>query len=290
MSSTPIFWIVVDATSLTEHDYWVWASVMKQKINHAKPEKKITWIYSPPGLTRQRNRGIEFALKENTSIFHFLDDDVLPNLDYFDEMTRVFELHTDLLGATGKRLGEVMPKTDTRRSIRNSYEWIIQLLRGKFEEGKVSRSGQNFLTYGSQPRRVDWLSGCSMSFSRAVFLSNRFDESFDGYSLMEDLDFTYRVSLQGPLLYWPAAQVTHTFSQVNRWPAYKSFYVEANNRTVFLLKHRKHFSFFRHLALYFVESSAFSILGFLKFKISYLQVGLLKPTGLVRGILIKRYL
>ena len=72
--------------------------------------------------------------------------------------------------------------------------------------GRVLPSGRNPLVVDVlSVTEVDWLSGCSMSFRRAVFEMFSFNEELTGYGLGEDVEFSYRVHQRGRLLVTPDA-------------------------------------------------------------------------------------
>src|SRR5881398_2405575 len=48
---------------------------------------ELVYVESPPGLTRQRNVGVDISSKDYV---FFLDDDAVPLPGYFSEMRRVF--------------------------------------------------------------------------------------------------------------------------------------------------------------------------------------------------------
>ena len=56
---------------------------------------------------------------------------------------------------------------------------------------------------------VEVLTGCCMVYSRDVFSKYSFDETFSGYSYLEDVDFSYRVSKEFILVYQPYAKLKH---------------------------------------------------------------------------------
>ena len=97
--------------------------------------------------------------------------------------------------------------------------------------GRVLPSGRNPLIVDVQAvAEVDWLSGCSMSFRRAVFETFSFNEQFNGYGLGEDVDLSYRVRQQGRLLVTPEARIEHLQSPVNRIETPQYTYDEIVNR------------------------------------------------------------
>jgi GT2 family glycosyltransferase len=81
-----------------------------------------------------------------------------------------------------------------------------------------------------QPRQVDWLSGCSMSFRASVFEHIRFDERRTGNGVGEDVDFCLRASAYGRILWLSDATLEHHQSPINRFGARKSGYSTIDHR------------------------------------------------------------
>ncbi len=97
--------------------------------------------------------------------------------------------------------------------------------------GRVLPSGRNPLVVDVQSvTEVDWLSGCSMSFRRAVFETFSFNEELKGYCLGEDVEFSYRVHQRGRLLVTPDARIEHLQSPLNRMAMPQYTYDEIVNR------------------------------------------------------------
>jgi GT2 family glycosyltransferase len=65
------------------------------------------------------------------------------------------------------------------------------------------------LQIGNEPSYVEVLSGCNMTYPREVFLQFFFDETLTGYSYMEDIDLSFRISRNYPLYYQPKARLEH---------------------------------------------------------------------------------
>jgi GT2 family glycosyltransferase len=162
---------------------------------------------STPGLTRQRMAGVA-ALDPEVEIVHFVDDDVVLEPGYLAAIEAVFDARPEVLGVGGR--------------ITNLPEHNPHLLRRIFlldcaHGGVVLRSGVNILAFGvPDGGRVQWLSGCSMSFRRRVFHDVVFDTSLEGSCLGEDVDFTFRLGHRGPLCIAGHARLAHMSSEVNR--------------------------------------------------------------------------
>jgi GT2 family glycosyltransferase len=168
----------------------------------------VTRVAANPCLPAQRNLAARLSVAD---VLHFIDDDVTLDCAYLAEIARVFEndrLHR-ILGVGG--LIQNQPPHRPRLWRR------LAMLDSKLE-GVVLRSGINVMvTAAKEPRYVDWLSGCSMSYRRDVVLEHKFDESLAGYALMEDVDFGYRSHHDGSLVLQPHATLVHHVSENGRW-------------------------------------------------------------------------
>lgn len=167
----------------------------------------LLYIQSKPGLTFQRNLGIQNLL-EVTQVIHFLDDDVELIPDYLEEILSCFQRNSQAIGVGGNILNTQMhtPRLHNR---------IVGMT--SVQQGRVLRSGTNVGNYdGSSDRNVDWLAGCSMSFRRDVFSSTKFDERRTGNGIGEDVDFCLRAKETGDIVWTPHAKLFHLQSPINR--------------------------------------------------------------------------
>lgn len=77
--------IIVDSSDRSLQEY----SEFKAVFNEARfASVQLKYIYTSPGLTYQRNKGIELCTQD---IVHFLDDDVILTSHYLAHMRRIFE-------------------------------------------------------------------------------------------------------------------------------------------------------------------------------------------------------
>lgn len=152
-----------------------------------------------PGLTKSRNLGIR---RSTGDVVLFLDDDVELEPGYVEALIRGYEQHPDAGGVAGRLIDPPLP-------------WHKRVLLRMFlldssREGAVLANGVGVLVRAiTRPTRVDWFSGCNMSYRRGVFDSFMFDERFAGNGWGDDRDFSYRVSRAYPLVCMPEAGVRH---------------------------------------------------------------------------------
>jgi len=175
------------------------------------PACRVEYLRSAPGLTRQRNLGIRVATKD---IIHFLDDDVVLEPDYVDEIQKTYEkAECGHVLAVGPVLEVTRPASRLRSWFRHLF--LLTHIDGT---GRMQPSGYASLSwYGGfddvHPIQV----GCGCcTFRREVFDEVKFDEWFEGYGCMEDADFTLSVSKRGLMLENPRARMLHVESPSGR--------------------------------------------------------------------------
>lgn len=167
----------------------------------------VEFVEAPPGLTMQRNVALD-CLDESTDVVHFVDDDTILDPGYLHEILAAFETHPEAAGVGGRisNLPEHAPRWYRRAFLLDSRR-----------EGVLLPSGVNVLSFtGERPRRVDWFSGCAMSYRCRSIAGMRFDESRTGGGMGEDVDFSARVAARAQLVWTPRAAVEHRLSSVNR--------------------------------------------------------------------------
>ena len=280
--------LLIDATQPNNSDYWDWAFSEQEKLSKLLSAPKILWLQHKKGLTLQRNSALKFAHSGSFDFIHFIDDDVELHKDYFKYICEYFVLNQSCIGITGQRLGEYPQDLPVNQNIFSLiFSRILRKINGTTAFGTVSPSGLNNMSYGDTILKIDWLSGCSMSYRLSGIKSNYFSEEFSDYSLMEDLDFSYSLNKRGQLFYVPNAKLTHHVSQANRWQYLKGLRIEAHNRTSFVFKHRDTLSISRHVASYILTIVRLLLQGLTKRKRLSESFAVLR--GLTSGLCMRRY-
>lgn len=189
--------VVVDASTVTDH-----AAVAEYR--RAARDTTVSHVVARPGLPRQRNLGARLT---HGDVVVFLDDDVVLEPDYLAAIALVFA--TDIDGTIGGVGGAQIPDPTPREGRIRRLATRIFLL-GSYGHGIVKRSGRPEYLFAPEVRtEVELLSGCNMSYRRAVVDRFRFDERLGGYALGEDLRFSYRVSREWRLVLTPHARLEH---------------------------------------------------------------------------------
>jgi GT2 family glycosyltransferase len=160
---------------------------------------------APRGLTVQRNLGVD---RTNGDPVFLVDDDVRLEPDAHEEVLAEYERWgPELAGVRGTLL---RPPSWSRLS--RLWRQLFGLDGWWPEASGRMRAGffHEAITASAGVRKVEAFNGWFMSFRRAIFDLERFDEKLSGYAFKEDSDFSYRVSKRGfVLVQTPRAQIDH---------------------------------------------------------------------------------
>ena len=163
-------------------------------------EAGARYAHSAPGLTVQRNAGLDLAQGD---VVVFVDDDTELDPDLLAALRRGYR-DPDVVGATGP-----VHDRDLRRFGNMRSRWR-RLLPGGGREGAQTRFGYpRWVQDQTRERDVEHMLGGLMSARRELAARVRFDERLSGYSYLEDEDFSYRLSRLGRIRFLPDAQVIH---------------------------------------------------------------------------------
>jgi GT2 family glycosyltransferase len=179
------------------------------------------------GLTKSRNLGIR---ESRGGVVMFLDDDVVLDPGYVAAIMDVYRQRPDAGGVGGRLLS-------------GRLSWPKRLFLRTFlldaaKEGAVLSNGIGVLVRDvSALTRVDWLSGCNMSYRRRVFDELLFDEAFAGNGWGDDRDFSYRVSRRYPVFAAPAATLHHLEEPAGRQGSVEFGRTEITYMYRFFVKH-----------------------------------------------------
>ena len=166
----------------------------------------IKLINSRSSISLQRNKGLK-NMKKNNSFFMFLDDDIIFKKSSFIEMKKFINKNEKVYIGYGFNLISKV-----------NYGFLENIKKNKFIEklgiyntkiGKIVPSGwQTKINDVKKNQEVEWLS------TQAVIYANNnkkinFDNFFKGYSYLEDLDYSYRMSNFGKLIVVKKAMYYH---------------------------------------------------------------------------------
>ncbi|WP_299213141.1 glycosyltransferase family A protein [uncultured Dokdonia sp.] len=193
--------------------------------------KNLSYFKVPPehrGLTKQRNYGIDLV-GDTIEIVCFLDDDIVLETTYFEEILKTYQVYPDALGVGGYIVNEV--------SWKKVNEPFTPAINQFYFDGYVRSDGSryvlrkklgldanrppgylptfshgrsiSFLPPSGKIYPVEQLMGGVASYKIAALKSQKFSEYFEGYGLYEDADYTLRLSKKGPLYINTNAQLHH---------------------------------------------------------------------------------
>lgn len=166
----------------------------------------LVYRRTQPGLTRQRNVAIS-EINPEMEFAMFIDDDVELQQDYVEKVIETFERFPEALGVGAAILNQT--------KITRKLDLVLGL--DARDGGRVLSNGFNTMrVLAEEEGPVEWLSGCSMSFRTSVFKSCGFDETRQGNSLGEDVDFSMRVRQFGDLIWTNRTGLIHHVSPINR--------------------------------------------------------------------------
>jgi len=206
----------------------------------------IRYIHTEPGLTRQRNIGIENA---SGDILFFFDDDIVLEKEYIEKVVDVYN-DKRLNNVGGVQGIDLNTKESFLKGKRRLIFCRLFLLSRSDRYAKLLPSGSTThldmaspeIRYSKDPIRVNLMSGCMMSFHKKVFYDFKFDENYAGYSHGEDVDFSHSVSKKYNMYFTPSAKAYHNQNQDKKnWYGTEDF-VRSNMRAnVYLFrKHLRH--------------------------------------------------
>lgn len=193
------------------------------------PDLPITYVREmPPSLARQRNAGMA-ALADDITVAGYLDDDIVMEPDATEKMMAFWaNAEADVGGAAFSIINQ--PKV-IRESVLKFF-----LMHGS-EPGRVMPSGfAAFIPYVTETIETEWLYGGATIWRRAVINDIRFDEWYDGYGYLEDLDYSYRVSRRWKLFVTGDARVWHFSAEKSLDKQYELGRQQTFNRLYFIRK------------------------------------------------------
>ncbi len=159
-----------------------------------------------PGAAVARNRAMEIAQGD---IWLFLDDDVLLEPDFLEELLDVYQQHPDASGVSGI-ISNYQPPSLAY------WLWASIFVRGPFHDERQPIYWRADRLHNAEPVAVRKLGGGLMSFRARAISGVRFDENLCGVSDGEDVDFCTRLGPNATLLIAPRARLAHKGSPIGR--------------------------------------------------------------------------
>lgn len=168
----------------------------------------VQYIKTRPQLTYQRNTAASLM---SGDVGLFIDDDVILDTNYIEEILNVYAGQPDVGGVAGFVTNVTSPASA------NVFFRKVFLLWSRHGDGHMQKSGYpTYLFDAKGPQQVDVFEGCNMSYSKEILQRFRFDENLKTNGAFEDHDFSYRVSRHHKLLQTPFARLKHVHSPISR--------------------------------------------------------------------------
>lgn len=166
---------------------------------------------APVGLPIQRNLGID---RTSGDPVFLIDDDLWIDPRCHEEIVREYERH-------GPEVGGIRPEMlEVKLPMRLTHIYARLFGIGGWwprNSGRVRTSlFAEFVSDANEVIAVECFPGSFMSYRRAVFERERFDEALAGYAYKEDIDFSFRVSRSFTLLQTPRAKYRHFMTRSER--------------------------------------------------------------------------
>lgn len=178
-------------------------------------------IMGEKGLTRQRNRAIDW-LGGRYDIIVFFDDDFVPSRFALEGMERFFRTHPEVVGATGKVIA------DGATNAGLSYEWARERMDAYDAQGFFPNCIVSTLL---------GLYGCNMAYRAAAIGDDvRFDERLRLYAWQEDIDFAGALSKKGRIVHTFAFAGVHLGVKHGRTPGLRLGYSQMINPAYLVAK------------------------------------------------------
>lgn len=246
--------IVVDASA---H----WEATRDRVMREIAPAApNLRWIYEgavQPGLTQQRNQGIDRATAD---IVFLIDDDSLMYPTCAEEIMRVYEADRQgevcgvqasladeppsevTIADNRKQIGWSQKSQDLTTNRIGGWIWRYLFLMNS-EELWISYDGA--MPQSNLPDSIADLDvypmllfhGCRMTYRREAIAQTRFEPLLCAYAALEDVDASYRASRLGILIEAVAAKLHHFNSGSGRLSRYQVSALSALNQAACLKKH-----------------------------------------------------
>ncbi len=232
----------------------------------------------PPGLTRQRNAGLN-AVHKDIDLVGFLDDDIVLEPRCIKNMLDFWtQAPSDTGGAGLNIIDNTYP---------NKPAWFFKFFFIRDNNpGQILKSGRN-VPYSPAQRthNVQWLCGGATVWRRDVFKKFTFDEWYSAWGIGDDVDFSYRVGREYSFMVVADAKVRHIETGIPSERQYLRAYIATMNNMYFAQKHSG-FSKILSAWSFLGQGFAFIIQGLIKINKADFKRGLGHCAAALRGLLL----
>ncbi|MDA1194542.1 MAG: glycosyltransferase [Planctomycetota bacterium] len=212
------------------------SAALKPELATEYPTLAIDYVefQGKPSAAAQRNDGA-LRVRDDIDLVCFFDDDqvILPGA-----LRAMLAFWREASAQTAGAGFNLVNEIDGRPSLfkRSALsQWL-----GLYSQtpGAVAPSGWQALPgIVREDLDVEWITTGAVVWRRDVLRTVSFDEFFDGYSYLEDLDFSYSVSRSNRLVIVADSHVHHFPSKQGRIGLVRFGQIEVRNRLYFVRKH-----------------------------------------------------
>ena len=211
-TSLPQGVIVVDDGNITQDT--------STKILDILNSKDVRFIYlkkDKPGTSRSRNLGAE---KSSGDIVIILDDDVIIDEDYIEEILKVYEkFQSDNLGG----VGGIIKNMRHKYPLENLFDYFFCMYSKEAEWDILPWGFPTWNVNISQVQKVNYMIGGISSYKRSILIELKFREyKHGGRCANEDVDFFLRASQKYNFFITPFAKAYHKQSSIGRESSFKT--------------------------------------------------------------------
>ena len=190
--------------------------------------------HSPPSAARQRNAGLS-AVCEDINLIGFLDDDVVLEPEAVENMLAFWQSAlSDFGGAAFNWLNPPKRSLVILKKLRLT-SWLGIYSN---QPGNVAASGwQSVIGTVDRDTCTQWLPSGASVWRREVFSGGAFNDYFEGYSYLEDLDFSFGAARHYRLCVVADSGFAHYPAVASRESDFNFGKIEVANRLYFVRKH-----------------------------------------------------
>ena len=204
--------------------------------------KKIRYVFSKtPSITIARNLGVKKSSKDS-KIICFIDDDVSIEEDYFKEVLKVFNSNKLVKAVAGY---VNIPENEKESQIENMLRRLFFINFKEVNGARILSSyGNTYPSVLNKEINSHWIPGVNMCYLKSVFNEQKFDEALLGYTIAEDIDFSYRLYKKYPLglIITPKAKLIHRVSNIEREEKKRISYINQVDHFYFQFKNLNNFT------------------------------------------------
>jgi GT2 family glycosyltransferase len=175
-------------------------------------EVELVLLRHAPSTSGQRNFGVAHV---ETPLVMFLDDDVELPPDYVETLKRHWA-ERGALEALAAAAGTAAWPAPAGGRLGQLYRLMFQLhIQDPAAAHHTFRRSQKvrFRVVPAEPVLIPAVSTAAVLYRTDLARKHPFDEHFPGYGLGEDLDMSFRVAREAPILHVPDVQYVHAWAE-----------------------------------------------------------------------------